>query len=75
MQQLIKHVAELEKLRVRLGLSTSALNVYLNLRPEDKEALRAVFGGEDEGNESELLFTGVAALFDTFIIRVYTFRF
>lgn len=67
LQKLIALVAELEKLRVKLGLSSSALNVYLNLRPEDRDALKSMMTGGGGGgpgagpaspDDADLLFTG-----------------
>ena len=54
-------VAALEKLRVKLGLSSSALNVYLNLRPEDRDALKSMMtggSGAASPDDADLLLAG-----------------
>ena len=65
LQKLIAVVAELEKLRVKLGLSNSAFNVYLNLRPEDRDAFKSMMTGSSGAaslDDADLLFTGTLLL-------------
>lgn len=62
-------MAELEKLRVKLGLSSSALNVYLNLRPEDRDALKSMMtgnAGAASPEDADLLFTGTRLTSDSY---------